>query len=189
MSEEKKALTPEELHTLLTDQYETERAELLRRSKESKSVQLQFDGATSELKEVDELRQLIGQQFENPQEKYHAYYGGIQKVMMAYLPSGKAFKEARDIIYDEKNVFLNLGKKKSDNNGVRRSDGRMTYQPVMNEIVDLLMKWVAESQNPFTLYNMLYDLNEKHGYGHELYDGSALRFSQAMRMIREDDKE
>ncbi len=63
----------------------------------------------------------------------------------------------------------------------------MTYQPVMNEIVDLLIKWVAESQNPFSLYNMLYDLNEKHGYGHEEYDGSALRFAQAMRTMRAED--
>ncbi|WP_206513713.1 hypothetical protein [Pseudoflavitalea rhizosphaerae] len=112
---------------------------------------------------------------------------GIQKVMMTYLPKGKSFKEARDIIYDEKNVFLNLGKKKSDNNGIRGSDGRMTYQPVMNEMVDLLVKWVAESQNPFKLYNMLYDLNEKHGYGHELYDSTVLRFANAMRTMREQD--
>lgn len=188
MSEEKKDLTPEEVRALLADQYEAEREELLRRSKENTHLQLQFDGGTGELKEVDELRQLIGQQFENPQEKHSAYYMGIQKVLKVYLPSGQNFKEARDIIYDEKNVFLNLGKKKSDNNGIRGSDGRMTYQPVMNEIVDLLVKWVAESQNPFTLYNMLYDLNEKHGYGHEAYDGSALRFAQAMRTMKEEDK-
>lgn len=187
MSDEKKELTPEEIRALLADQYGAEREELLRRSRENNHVQLQFDSGTHELKEVDELRQLIGQQFENPEEKYNAYYKGIRKVLMNYLPSGKSFKEARDIIYDEKNVFLNLGKKKSDNNGVRGSDGRMTYQPVMYEIVDLLVYWVAESQNPFRLYNLLYDLNEKHGYGHEIYDGTALRFAQAMRTMREED--
>jgi hypothetical protein len=186
MPEEKKNLTPEEVRALLFKQYEAEREELLRRSKENNHLQLQFDGSTGGLREVDELRQLNGQQFENPQEKYWAYYMGIQKVLKTYLPSGKNFKEARDIIYDEKNVFLNLGKKKSDNNGIRGSDGRMTYQPVLNEIVDLLVKWVAESQNPFTLYNMLYDLNEQHGYGHEVYDGTALRFAQAMRTMKED---
>lgn len=186
MSEEKKELTPEEILAQLSKQYEAEKEELLRRSKENRHIQLQLDGTTGELREVDELRELIGKQFENPQDKYNAYYKGIQKVLMTYLPKGLKFKEARDIIYDEKNVFLNLGKKKSDNNGVRGSDGRMTYQPVMNEVVDLIVKWVANSQNPFTLYNMLYDLNEKHGYGHEVYDGSALRFSLAMRTMREE---
>lgn len=88
---------------------------------------------------------------------------------MDYLPKGADFKEVREIIYDEKNVFLNLGKRKSDNNGIRKSDGRMTYQPVMNEILDIVIRWVAESQNPFDIYREFYELNERHGYGHEEY--------------------
>ncbi len=62
MSEQKKELTPEELRALLADQYAAEREELLRRSKENMHQQLQFDSGTGELKEVDELQQLIGQQ-------------------------------------------------------------------------------------------------------------------------------
>jgi hypothetical protein len=96
---------------------------LLRRAAETPGKQLQFDSFNLELKEVDELRELTGARFENPEEKYQAYYNGIRKVLMQYLPTGKDFKQARDIIYDEKNVFLNLGKKKSDNNGIRGSDG------------------------------------------------------------------
>jgi ATP-dependent exoDNAse (exonuclease V) beta subunit len=173
----KKHLTPE--------QEEQERMDLLRRAAESPGKQLQFDTFKNELKEVDELRELIGTQFENPEEKYQAYYNGMRKVLMQYLPSGKDFKQARDIIYDEKNVFLNLGKKKSDNNGVRGSDGRMTYQPVMNEMVDIIVNWASTSQNPFTLYNALYELNEKHGYGHEVYDDSARNFANAMRKLKD----
>ena len=74
---------------------------------------------------------------------------------MDFLPKGKDYKQLRDIIYDEKNVFLNLGKKKSDNNGIRKSDGRMTYQPVMNEILEIIIIWVGESQNPFDLYSIV----------------------------------
>ena len=70
-----------------------------------------------------------------------------------------------------KNIFLNRGKKKSDNeNGIRGSDGRMTYQEKMNEMLDVITKWVASSQNPVEVYEALYRLNEKHGYGHENYD-------------------
>lgn len=90
------------------------------------------------------MRDLIGKEFEDPEEKYNIYYRGIRRLLMDYLPKGKEFKEARDIIYDEKNVFLNLGKKKSDNNGIRKSDGRMTFQPVMNEILDIIVKWAAD---------------------------------------------
>jgi hypothetical protein len=176
-NKKKKQLTPE--------QEEQERMELLRRSAETPGKQLQFDSFNLELKEVDELRELIGAQFENPEEKYQAYYNGMQKVLKQYLPSGKNFKQARDIIYDEKNVFLNLGKKKSDNNGIRGSDGRMTYQPVMNEMVDLIVNWASTSQNPFTLYNALYELNEKHGYGHEVYDDTTLSYANAMRKLNE----
>lgn len=187
--EEKQGKNPlEEEKKLLSEkqkQQEEEADELLRRSKEGTGMQLKFDLQSNELKEVDELRELLGKQFENPDEKHQAYYMGIQKVLIRYLPSGKAFEDERRLIYDEKNVFLNRGKKKSDNNGVRGSDGRMTFQPVMNEIVDLIIKWVTESQNPFTLYMMLFELNEKHGYGHEVYDGTAINFANTLRRLKE----
>jgi hypothetical protein len=184
LSEEEKKLLSEKQR-----QQEEEAAELLRRSKEGTGIQLKFDLQSNELKEVDELRELLGQQFENPEEKYQAYYMGIQKILMQYLPSGKAFEDERRLIYDEKNIFLNRGRKKSDNNGVRGSDGRMTYQPIMNEMVDLIIKWVTESQNPYNLYIMLFELNEKHGYGHEVYDGTSINFANTLRRLKEFDQE
>ena len=103
---------------------------------------------------------------------------------MKYLPKGKEFKEARQLIYDEKNVFLNRGKKKSDNDGIRKSDGRMTYQEFMNEMLDLITMWASQSQNPIDLYNMLYDLNEKHNYGHEIYDKTSVSFQKNKRAVK-----
>jgi len=142
-----------------------ERMELLQRASEKVGRQLSINTEKGSLEEVDELRELMSKEFENPEEKYNIYYRGIRRLLMDYLPKGKEFKEARDIIYDEKNIFLNLGKKKSDNNGIRKSDGRMTFQPVMNEILDIIVKWVAQSQNPFDLYREFYELNERYGYG------------------------
>jgi hypothetical protein len=119
-----------------------ERMELLQRANEKVGRQLSINTEKGNLEEIDELRELIGKQFEDPEEKYNLYYRGIRKLLLDYLPKGKEFKEARDIIYDEKNIFLNLGKRKSDNsNGLRKSDGRMTFQPVMNEILDVIVKW------------------------------------------------
>ena len=162
-----------------------ERLELLQKANEKVGKQLSIDSEKGKLVEVDELRELIGKEFENPEEKYNIYYKGIRNLLMAYLPKGKEFKEVRDIIYDEKNIFLNLGKRKSDNNGIRGGDGRMTFQPVMNEILDIIVTWVAKSQNPFDIYRSFYELNEKHSYGHEEYDKSALNVANAMFKLSE----
>jgi len=163
----------------LLSQVELERMELLQKASEKTGKQLTIS-ESGNLEEFDELRQLVGKEFENPEEKYQLYYSGIRKLLMDFLPKGKDHKQLRDIIYDEKNVFLNLGKKKSDNNGIRKSDGRMTYQPVMNEILEIIINWIGESQNPFDLYRDFYDLNEKHGYGHEEYDNSTKNVATAM---------
>ena len=161
-------------------QSDMERLELLQKANEKTGKQLTINSETGSLEEFDELRQLVGKEFENPEEKYQLYYNGIRRLLMDFLPKGKDYKQLRDIIYDETNVFLNLGKKKSDNNGIRKSDGRMTYQPVMNEILEIIIKWVGESQNPFDLYRDFYNLNEKHGYGHEQYDDSTAGVAKAM---------
>lgn len=162
-----------------------ERLELLQRSNETVGKQLTINIETGSLEEFDELRGLLGKDFENPEEKYDLYYNGIRKLLMDYLPKGKENEQMRNIIYDEKNVFLNLGKKKSDNNGVRKSDGRMTYQPVMNEILEVIVKWVGESQNPFLIYRSFYELNEKYNYGHEDYDETVKGVAKAMYKLSE----
>ena len=163
-----------------------ERLELLQRVHQKKGKQLTIDGGTGDLREVDELRKLVGQQMENPEEKYNIYYKGIRNLLMAYLPKGDEYKEMREIIYDEKNIFLNLGKRKSDGAGVRGSDGRMTFQPVMKDILDIVISWVGGSQNPFDLYREFYMLNEKHGYPHEEYDDSTQGVARAMLKLGEE---
>lgn len=170
------ALTPADL----------ERMELLQKANEKIGKQLSINATSKNLEEIDELRQLIGKEFENPEEKYNIYYSGIRKLLMDYLPKGREFKEMRAIIYDEKNIFLNLGKRKSDNRGIRKSDGRMTYQPVMNEILDIIVEWVANSQNPFYIYREFYQLNERHNYGHEEYDESTQSVARAMLKLGEE---
>ncbi|MGV0756792.1 hypothetical protein ACTS9E_14580 [Empedobacter brevis] len=164
---------------------ELERLELLQKSNEKIGKQLTINTDTGNLEEIDELRLLVGKEFENPEEKYNLYYSGIRRLLMDYLPKGKENKQLREIIYDEKNVFLNLGKKKSDNNGIRKSDGRMTFQPVMNEILDIIIKWIGESQNPFDLYKEFYNLNERHEYGHEKYDDTTTKLAKAMLVLSE----
>lgn len=175
--ENKKIRKEEDLEISKAD---LERLEILQKSNEKIGKQLSINSESGSLEEIDELRGLIGKEFENPEEKYNIYYKGIRKLLMDYLPKGKEYKEIRNIIYDEKNIFLNNGKRKSDNNGIRLSDGRMTYQTNMNEILEIIVTWISDSQNPFEIYRLFYDLNEKFGYGHEQYDKSTLNVSKAM---------
>lgn len=175
--ENKKIRKKEDLEISKAD---LERLEILQKSNEKIGKQLSFNSETSSLEEIDELRRLIGKEFENPEEKYNIYYKGIRKLLMEYLPKGKEYKEIRNIIYDEKNIFLNNGKRKSDNNGIRLSDGRMTFQTNMNEILEIIVKWISVSQNPFDIYRLFYELNENFGYGHEQYDKSTLNVANAM---------
>lgn len=175
--ENKKIRKEEDLEISKAD---LERLEILQKSNEKIGKQLSFNSEISGLEEIDELRRLVGKEFENPEEKYNIYYKGIRKLLMEYLPKGKEYKEIRDIIYDEKNIFLNNGKRKSDNNGVRLSDGRMTFQTNMNEILEIIVKWISDSQNPFDIYRLFYELNENFGYGHEQYDKSTLNVANAM---------
>ena len=162
-----------------------ERLELLRRTHEKKGKQLTISGESGSLQEIDELKQLVARQLDSPEEKYNIYYKGIRKLLMDHLPKGEDSKQMREIIYDEKNIFLNLGKRKSDNKGIRGSDGRMTFQPVMNEMLDIVISWVSGSQNPFQLYKELYLLNERHGYPHEEYDDSGRAVAKAMLKLAE----
>lgn len=170
----KSPLSPEDL----------ERLKLLQDANERKGMQLSI-ADTGDLKEINEIKQLMGKDFENPEEKYQLYYKGIQSVLIKYLPKGEMYEDGRQIIYDEKNIFLNRGKKKSDGDGIRGSDGRMTYQENMKDMLDLILKWVSESQKPIELYNMLYELNEKHGYGHESYDKTSISYDKAVKKIKE----
>lgn len=155
-----------------------EASELLQNSKVTRGKQLRIDVNEGVLEEVDELRGILKSTSETPEEKYDIYYRGIRRLLMKYLPKGPEHKHDRQLIYDEKNIFLNRGKRKSDNNGIRKSDGRMIYQPVMNEMLDIILEWASESQNPFDIYQKLYNLNEKHGYGHEIYDKTSLKYQK-----------
>src|SRR5690606_1275461 len=98
-------------------QADLERLELLQRAHEKKGKQLTIDDQEGSLRLIDELREVVGNQLDNPEEKYNIYYKGIRKLLIDHLPKGEEYKEMRNIIYDEKNIFLNLGKRKCDGGG------------------------------------------------------------------------
>ena len=60
----------------------------------------------------------------------------------------------------------------------------MTYNEDLNEMVSLVTDWVVNSLDPVDLYQQLYDLNEKYGYGHQFYDETSKSFENAMNKIK-----
>ena len=66
MAKDKKTGQKEEL-----SEADLERLELLRKSNEKVGRQLTINSSEGSLEEIDELRQLIGKEFENPAEKYN----------------------------------------------------------------------------------------------------------------------
>jgi hypothetical protein len=164
------------------DKKHFEKLEILRRAKDPKEKQLTANFDTNSFEVRDRLKEILNKSFEDPEAKYNLYYNGIRKVLMQYLPKGKAFEKERQIIYDEKNVFLNRGKAK-DKAGIRGSDGRMTYNDDMSELADLIADWVMTTQDPVDLYQRLYDLNEKYNYGHQEYDESSKSWHRIMGKI------
>lgn len=160
-------------------QNKIEMVEILQQAKETQGKQLTIDIQDGELKEVDELKELIDQKFDNPEEKHSLFYNGIQNLLKKYLPKGKEFAEQRKIINEEKLIFLNRGAALKPD-GTRGSDSRMTYAEDMNEMAKLISDWVLTSQDYVDLYLRLYDLNEKYNYGHQIKDDSSNSFFNQM---------
>lgn len=102
---------------------------------------------------------------DNPEDKYTIYYQGIRKLLMDFLPKGPKYKKMRDYIYEEKNIFLTRGKAKNSR-GIRGGDGRMTYQPDMQQILDETIAWILASRTPTDIYNRYWQLNVRMGYPH-----------------------
>ncbi|NEV93447.1 hypothetical protein G3567_04690 [Psychroflexus sp. YR1-1] len=156
-----------------------EKLEILQKAKETQGKQLTINIEDGGLKEIDELKELIDQKFDNPEEKHSLFYNGIQNLLKKYLPKGKEYAEQRKIIHEEKLIFLNRGVALKPD-GTRGSDSRMTYAEDMNEMAKLISDWVLTSQDFVDLYLKLYELNEKYDYGHQINDDSSNPFFNRM---------
>lgn len=99
---------------------------------------------------------------QNPDESHRIYYT-IQSLLKAGLPGGPANAELRDYVYEEKNIYLNRGKKK-DASGIRGSDGRMGYLPHLRAALGIAREWSAAGGTAFDVFLDFRLLNEKLGY-------------------------
>ncbi|WP_051359641.1 hypothetical protein [Adhaeribacter aquaticus] len=110
----------------------------------------------------EELKDFFGN-MQNPSESYRLYYG-IRKILMNYLPKGKENESLRNMIYEQKNIFLTQGKVK-DVNGFRGGDSRMALiDTELNVVLEKVKEWANHGAQTFDIFLSLRDLNIEKGY-------------------------
>lgn len=100
---------------------------------------------------------------QNPDQAYQIYYS-IERMLKDNLPKGEDNAKVREIVREEKNVFLNRGKEK-DNRGIRGSDPRQAYILAHLKVAfDIVALWIREGGTTFDLYMKFREENQKNGY-------------------------
>jgi hypothetical protein len=141
---------------------ELERAEMLRKADSIKGEQL-FLGSDNRFESKKEIEEYVLKDIDNPEKKYEVYYQGIQKLLREELPKGKSYKEARDLIYEEKNILVTQGHKK-DGSGIRGADSRMGYVHDLDVALGIISNWIMERGSLYDLYMKFRAENTKRGY-------------------------
>ncbi|MHA7101347.1 hypothetical protein [Roseivirga pacifica] len=125
--------------------------------------EMQLGMHTKDFSFLDGVEEKFSQDLQNPDESYRLYYS-IRRLMMEYLPKGKENEKARNLIYEQKNIFLNRGKVKNPN-GYRGSDGRQAY--ISSDLVvalEIVKDWIKSGANTFDAYKLFNDKNIELGY-------------------------
>ncbi|WP_421829681.1 hypothetical protein [Larkinella sp.] len=99
----------------------------------------------------------------NPELSHRLYYGS-QRLLLDNLPSGKKNRDLRRYVYDEKNLFINQGKRINER-GRRGSDGRMAPpETLLQEAFRMVTTWVESGGTPFDIFMAFRQRNEELGY-------------------------
>ena len=158
---EKKQTIKQESDQKVRDR-EMEIAEILMKADEIKEETFDF-GIDGQIELKNEIADLVLEQMDDPEAKYNLYYNVLNRLLRKYLPKGEENKDARDLIYEEKNVFLTRGHHK-DEKGIRGADGRMAYAPDIQDLINLITQWISNKGTVYELYIQLKDLNISKGY-------------------------
>lgn len=166
MKQENRKQTQEELKKIELEKLqaqEREREMILMKADEIKDQTFDFD-VDGQLELKSEIADMLLGEIDDPEAKHELYYKVINRLIKKHLPKGDRFKEARNLIYEEKNTFL-TGGHRIDESGIRGADGRMAYTENMHELVNIITEWISCKGSIYELYIKLRDLNVSKGYG------------------------
>lgn len=142
---------------------DSERFEILQKAEEVKGEQLSID-LDSRLVAENEAEALMSKKIDDPIAKFQLYYKGLRKMLLDFLPKGREYQQAREMIYDEKNILINRGAKK-DEKGLRGSDGRMAHLDDLEMAIQIVALWISKKGSYWDLYKAFWNKNEAMGYG------------------------
>lgn len=144
---------------------EREREMILMQADEIKELTFDFD-IDGQLELKSEMADMILEEIDDPEAKHDLYYKVIQRLLIKHLPKGEHYKDARKMIYEEKNTYMTRGHRINEK-GIRGADGRMSYIEDMHEIVNIVTEWITNRGTPYELFIKLRDLNKSKGYGNK----------------------
>lgn len=127
-----------------------------------KTPTIEFD-TDGNVELVDEIKKLIPESIDSPEEKYELFYKVIEKSLRSILPKGDAGKKARALVREEFKTFLTRGHRAQEGRP-RGADCRMAYQEDMKQAAEVLLECVATNASPFELYTKISELNKRMGY-------------------------
>jgi hypothetical protein len=115
--------------------------------------------------ETDEEPISIGvfQDAQNPEEAYDLYYA-IRRMLMRGLPSGEENRELRQMVYDEKNLFLRSGIARPLDGRPVGADSRQGFLSLMRDSYVVTQNWARRGGSPYDIFQDYYDLNKKMNY-------------------------
>ncbi len=95
----------------------------------------------------------------------------VKQTVVKNLPRGERWKKLRDTIYEEQNIYLRRGRKKSEKkSGSIGANSQITYTRMQKRMQDVVRRWVENGASPIELYYALVDLNREAGYRPKAYD-------------------
>jgi len=100
---------------------------------------------------------------QNPEEAYDLYYA-IRRILMRGLPSGEENRELRQMVYDEKNLFLRSGIHRPLDGSPVGADSRQGFLSLMRDSYVVTQNWARRGGSPYDIFQDYYDLNKKMGY-------------------------
>jgi hypothetical protein len=117
----------------------------------------------SEYAEDEQFNQEFFSDTQNPEEAYDLYYA-IRRILIRNLPVGEKNQKLRQMIYDEKNLFLRSGVHRPLDGTPVGADSRQGFLSMMRDAYVKTQEWERRGGSPYDIFMSYYDLNKNMGY-------------------------
>ncbi|WP_310391150.1 hypothetical protein [Hymenobacter sp.] len=97
---------------------------------------------------------------QNPKESYDLFYT-IRRLLMKSLPAGPDNQKLRQMVYDEKNLFLRQGVDRPTDGSKVGADSRQSLLSFLRESFTVTQDWANHNGTAYDIFLSYYELNKK----------------------------